>query len=87
MATIVQHQKSGRKFVLLGVGYGGFKAVRSGMFIGEQTPSKDTGEMELAAVCDPRGNIAWVPAAEVVVIEIDGRPPLELIQPIEQKNT
>lgn len=72
MATIVLHQKSGKRLILLGTGYGAFKSSRPSFFGGNLFPNEEEGQMALASVCDRNGRIEWVYSDELVVVEIDG---------------
>ncbi|MBS4031246.1 MAG: hypothetical protein KGZ63_07500 [Clostridiales bacterium] len=72
MATIVLHKETGKQFVLIGTGYGAFKASRPSFFGGNLFPHDEEGQMPLAAVCDKAGTIYWIYTEELKVIEIDG---------------
>ncbi|WP_088830247.1 hypothetical protein [Paenibacillus tyrfis] len=62
MATIVWHKPSGRKYLVLGPGFGAYKAQRAGLL------------GAVAAVCDRNGIIRWFPSDELQVLEVDGQP-------------
>ena len=79
MATIVQHHQTGRRYVLLGTGFGAYSSSRPGVFFGSLSPDEDSGTMDMVAVCDEAGQIGWVHSRELAVVEVDGRPPGELL--------
>ena len=72
MATIVEHLGTGNEYILLGVGLGVDPSNLSARFLKTFLPNK-------VAVCDRQGKIFWLPSAEVMVIEIDGQKPTELL--------
>jgi hypothetical protein len=72
MATIVQHKPTGLRYVLIGTGLGGAKAISPG-FLGGNLFVRDKGqEIPAAAVCDAQGNITWFYTKELQVLEVDG---------------
>lgn len=73
MATIVRHKNTGRKYALLGAGFGAYKATRPSFFGGNLFPNEDEGTIEAAAVSDSNGIIYWIPTNELQVLEIDGK--------------
>ena len=78
MATVVQH-KNGAKFVLLGTGYGAFRATRPSLFFGNWVPTEDEGQISVVAVCDESGRIAWADSDDLTVISVDDRTPSEVL--------
>ncbi len=79
MAVIVQHIRTGQKLILLGTGYGAFRATRPSLFFGNWAPTKEEGSIEVAAVCTPEGRIGWADSKELTVLEVDGKTPAELL--------
>ena len=79
MATIVMHKASGTKYVLLGTGFGAFKASRPSVFFGNLLPDEESGELTMVAVCDSKGNIGWIHSEELIVVEVDGKAPGEMV--------
>lgn len=75
MATIVEHVTTGKKFVLMGTGFGAFRAIRPSLFFGNLAPAEEEGMYSMAAVCDNKGKILWIDSDELIVIEIDGFEP------------
>lgn len=79
MATIVKH-KDGAQYIVLGFGYGMFKATRPGLFFGDLIPDERSGENSYLAVCDYQGKIGVVRPADCTVIQVDGKAPDEIIR-------
>ncbi len=79
MATIVKHRRTNARYVLLGTGFGAYRATRPGKFIGNLIPREDTGKVTMAAVCDRDGRVGWTPSDDLTVVEVDGKSPAELL--------
>ncbi len=75
MATIVQTKKTGKKYVLLGTGFGAYKAARPDVFLGNLWPTEDEGQITMVAVCDGEGRIRWAQSDDLTVVEVDGSLP------------
>ena len=75
MATKVEHVTTGKTFILLGTGFGSYKATRPSVFFGNWAPSEEEGSSPMAAVCNEKGEILWVDSADLKVITIDGVKP------------
>jgi len=72
MATIIEHLVTGNEYILLGVGLGVDPGNLSTRFLKTFLPNK-------VAVCDRSGQLFWLPSSEVIVVEIDGQKPSELL--------
>jgi hypothetical protein len=72
MATIIEHLETGNEYILLGVGLGVDPGNLSTRFLKTFLPNK-------VAVCDRTGQLFWLPSSEVIVVEIDGQKPTELL--------
>lgn len=72
MATIVKLKATDTKFILIGTGYGAYKATRPSFFGGNLVPHEDEGTIQVAAVTNETGNIYWIPTEKLEVVEIDG---------------
>lgn len=72
MPIVVEHRKTLKKFILLGVGYGTYKATRPSFIGGNLFPNEEEGETRVVAVCDKNGNIIWFSPNKLRVVEIDG---------------
>ncbi len=79
MAIIVEHKDSGKKYILLGTGFGAFKASRPSVFFGDWLPKEESGELTMVAVCDNQGQIGWISSEELTVVEVEGRRPAEML--------
>ena len=79
MATIVKHIESGDKYILLGTGFGAYKATRPSLFFGNWAPAEEGGQVTMVAVCNAEGQIGWIHSDELEVIEVDGTSPVELL--------
>jgi hypothetical protein len=79
MATIVQFKPDGQNYILLGTGFGAFKATRPSMFLGNLIPTEDQGELKMVSVCDAEGTIRWAQSSDVTVVEVDGQSPAVLL--------
>ena len=79
MATIVEHTQTGERFILAGTGYGAFQSTRPSLFFGNWVPSEDSGDVAVVAVCNREGLIGWIDSTELLVVEVDGKSPQELL--------
>ncbi|MDP7078742.1 MAG: hypothetical protein QF415_02545 [Candidatus Undinarchaeales archaeon] len=79
MAIIVKEKETGARFVLLGTGFGAFKAARPGMLLGNLSPTEDKGEFTVLAVSDEKGEVHWIDSDAVVVVEVDGKHPSQYL--------
>lgn len=79
MAIILQHLSDGNEYVFLGIGMEGMKTSISSRMLGElfakDVPEKST----LIAACDSSGKIVWLNLNDVVVVEVDGEKPSDLL--------
>lgn len=71
MATIVQDETNGKRYVLLGVGYGEGLASRPTPFMPVAT-SNQTSQSEQAALANHDGEISWLPSYRLTVLSVDG---------------
>lgn len=79
MATIVQSKRNGKKYVLLGTGFGAYKATRPGVFFGNLIPEEEKGQITMVAVCDKEGRIRWTHSDDLTVVDVDGSSPSALL--------
>ena len=79
MAIIVRYFKNGSDYILLGAGFGAFMSSRPSALLGNLAPADDSGTMQMVAVCDYEGQIAWIPSDLLEVVSIDGRTPDEVL--------
>ena len=69
---IVRDKNTCRKYILLGTGYGAYKAVSPSFFGGKFLPHEEEGILQTVAVCNKSGDIIWYKSSELQVVEIDG---------------
>lgn len=72
MAIVVSYKKDGKKYILIGTGFGAYKATRPSFFGGNLFPHEDEGNIRVVAVADREGDIHWVDSDDLRVIEVDG---------------
>ena len=79
MAIKVRHRKNNKVYLLLGVGFGAYKATRPSMLLGNLAPNSEEGKVDMMAMCDSTGTIYWARSGDMEVIEVDGATPAELL--------
>ncbi|MHC4899850.1 MAG: hypothetical protein ACYTGW_22390 [Planctomycetota bacterium] len=83
MATIVEYTKKGdyqgKRYVLLGAGYGMFKSARANMILGDLFPTETEGSQSKLAVCDENGKVLWGNSDDLVVVSVDGQSPADAL--------
>lgn len=79
MATVIQHLETRREYVLLGTGFGMFKAQKPSFIFGNLLPDTDADSVEAVCVCDAKGEIQWFLAKEVQVVQVDGQSPAQIL--------
>lgn len=80
MATIVKNINNGKKYFLVGTGFGAYKATRPSFLGGNLFPVEDEDTITVVAICDAYGNINWIQSSEIKVISIDGVPISEIAE-------
>jgi uncharacterized SAM-dependent methyltransferase len=73
MATIVKHNQTGKRYCLLGAGFGVFQSSKPNVFLGNLMADVEEGEYALVCVCNSKGEIFWLEATQVKVVSIDGQ--------------
>ncbi len=86
MAIVVKNKENNRKYILLGTGFGAYKAVRPSFFGGNLLPHEEEGTITIVAVCNYKGDIIWIESDKLQVIEVDGIKISELDIYNEDKN-
>ncbi|MDF2672694.1 MAG: hypothetical protein K0R09_959 [Clostridiales bacterium] len=80
MTTIVLHKSTDRKFILIGTGY---ETPNKSNYIeplyGSLHRNRNHCAMEMATVCDREGHISFISPEELIVLEIDGVSPSQII--------
>ena len=77
MATIVEQESTGKRFILLGTGFGAYQSEERTYWFGIRQKTK--GRIAVAAVCDREGMIGWIPTEELTVVAIDGMSPAKAL--------
>ena len=73
MATIVKHKETGKRYCLLGTGFGVFQSSKPNIFLGNLMADVEEGEYALICVCNSKGEIFWLEATQVTVVSIAGQ--------------
>jgi hypothetical protein len=76
--VIVRSLESGRRYLLLGTGFGEWQSARPSALLGNLAPVTDHGDSRMVCVCDRSGTLGWLKSEQVVVETVDGRPIGEL---------
>ena len=67
---IVRFKRTDKDYILLGAGYGAYKA--QGQAGWGSIPSTSKGEIPIVAICDETGEIDWVLSKDIYVVSVDG---------------
>ena len=78
MTTIVRHKRTGNEYILLGITGEANKANPS-RFLSELFEREKSEVSCSATICDVRGNLFLAYVDELVVTEIDGKKPADLL--------
>jgi hypothetical protein len=78
MTTIVKHRRTGNKYILLGIN-GEANKVNPSRFISELFNQEKAEVSCSATVCDVQGNIFLAYIDDLIVVEIDGVKPAEVL--------
>lgn len=73
MATIIEHNTTGKKYCLLGTGFGVFQSSKPNVFLGNLLADVDQGQYAMVCVCDSLGKIYWIDAGEITVVSVNGQ--------------
>jgi hypothetical protein len=79
MVTIVKHEPTGKKYVLIGTGYGAYKTGKPPVFVANRLPVEDSGTIKMASVSNEKGEIFWLPTDELIIVEINGMSPEQIL--------
>ena len=60
MATIVEHIESKTRYVLLGTGFGMYRAKVPGILFGNWAPETEEGFEQAICAAKPNGEIQWL---------------------------
>jgi hypothetical protein len=73
MATIVLDKQTKQRYVLLGAGFGLYESSTEKYY-------EDLISLPMLACADPNGEIVWLSSEDVIVLEVDGKPPAVLLK-------
>lgn len=77
MSIIVEHSKTGRKFIVVAAGLG--RQADRVQPRGHRFAADSNQDSQLVVVSDHDGNICWIRANELRVVSIDGHAPNSLL--------
>ncbi len=75
MTVIVKHRETGDRYVVVGTGFGMFRAVKPNWLLGNFAADSQSGSKSLVAVCNAEGEIGWINSSDLQVVSIDGDAP------------
>ena len=87
MSILVKHLATENEYIFLGIELGGVKSSLSPRIFGDLFANEEGEKIGRVAVCDPGGKIRWFNASELVVIEVDGQIPSEMLPEIISPTT
>ena len=73
MVTTVIYQPTGKRYILLGTGFGAYQSKKPNWFFGDMIADTAEGQYAMVCVCNRSGTIGWIYSSEVVVESIDGQ--------------
>lgn len=79
MTIIVKHKRTGNEYLLLGINGGGSKTSLPSRFLNDLFTKEEPENPLMVTLCDARGNIFLSQIDEIVVTEIEGKKPSELL--------
>ncbi len=80
MTIFVKHLKTGNEYLLIGTAFSAETTLSIPFFRGNLTPENELEESQWVTLCDQKGHLFCLPASEVIVTEIDGKQPSELLE-------
>jgi len=80
MATIVEHKKDGRRYVLLGAGFGAYQSKKPNLIFGNLVGDVEEGIYEMLCTCDASGKIYWFLSSTLRIVSIDDQSPEEALR-------
>lgn len=80
MATVVWHEKSQGKFVVLGAGFGATEVTKAHWLVGEDHVKRTSQQHTLICVADAYNKVGWIQSNELTVISVDGYSPADLLK-------
>ena len=82
MMIVVKHKRTENDYILLGISGLGEKNNHSPRFLTDLFNQENSEPSNLMAVCDARGNIFLADIKDLIILEIDGKKPSEILPEI-----
>ena len=79
MATIVLHERTNTRYVLLGAGFGAYQSKKPNWFLGDWVADTTEGQFAMVCVARKDGSIGWLKSSEVTVESVDGHTVRDLL--------
>ena len=79
MAIIVKHRRTGNQYILLGINGGSDLTSLPARFLKDLFPREKPQNNSWVTICDVRGNIFSSYRDDLIVVEIDGQKPKEIL--------
>ena len=79
MTIIVEEIKTGKRFTLLGTGFGAYQSMTNSTKFGGILSDVDKGQFAMVCVSNNEGEIGWFESHEVKVISVDGKNPHDIL--------
>lgn len=82
MTIIIKHLDTGNEYILLSAGWGTAKSSLPSRVLNDLFTSDHPDKTMMIAACDVQGRIVWLKSNDVIVTEIDGKKPFEILPEI-----
>ncbi|WP_013321595.1 hypothetical protein [Gloeothece verrucosa] len=82
MTVIIKHLDSGNEYILLNAGLGASKSSLPSRVLNDLFTSDNSDKVMMLVACDVKGRIVWLRSNEIIVTEIDGKKPSEILPEI-----
>lgn len=79
MSAIVLHIRTGKRYALVGTGFGAFQSKKPNWLLGDLMADTTEGQYAMACVSDSDGSIYWLDSSEIKLDTIDGRSPAAIL--------
>ncbi|MEL6929646.1 MAG: hypothetical protein AAFO95_13540 [Cyanobacteria bacterium J06600_6] len=85
MTTIVKHRRTGNQYILLGIN-GEINQANPSRFISELFNQEKSAVAYSASVCDVQGNMFLAYIDDLIVVEIDGVKPADILPNVKDES-
>ncbi|AFZ35162.1 hypothetical protein Sta7437_1596 [Stanieria cyanosphaera PCC 7437] len=79
MTIIVKHKRTGNEYLFLGINEGGKQVSLPSRFLNDLFVKEEQENSLIATLCDAKGNIFFSQIDEIIVTEVEGKKPSELL--------